>query len=139
MPLLPRKSVLAIAAVIDIALHARGQPVAAKALAARHGLPPRHLEPVLQALVRAGILKGRRGPHGGYDLAREQRHISADDILRAAGAVDDEDAPMMGSALLCGVIAPAIAQAEQTFSGALARITVEDLTRAAAGLPKDGE
>ena len=33
MQLLPRKGVLAIAAVIDIALNARGRPVAAKALA----------------------------------------------------------------------------------------------------------
>ena len=52
MPLLPRKGILAIAAVIDIALHANGRPVAAKSLATRHHLPPRHLEPVLQALVR---------------------------------------------------------------------------------------
>ena len=49
MSLLPRKGVLAIVAVIDVALHAQGQPVAAKALADRQGLPPRHLEPVLQA------------------------------------------------------------------------------------------
>src|ERR671922_1670804 len=92
MLLLPRKGALAIAAVIDIALHARGRPVAAKALATRHSLPPRHLEPVLQALVRHGILKGIRGPRGGYELAREQRRISADDILRAAGTADDLDA-----------------------------------------------
>ena len=62
MPLLPRKSVLAIAAVTDIALNARNYPVAAKALASRHRLPPRHLEPVLQALVREGILKGVEDP-----------------------------------------------------------------------------
>ena len=49
MARLSEKSLLAIAAVVDVALHARGQPVAAKALAERHGLPPRHLEPVLQA------------------------------------------------------------------------------------------
>ena len=91
MLLLPRKGILAIAAVIDIALHARGRPVAAKALATRHRLPPRHLEPVLQALVRHGILKGIRGPRGGYELAREQRRITADDILRAAGTVDEID------------------------------------------------
>ena len=57
MPLVSRKGVLAIAAVVDIAIHARSRPVSAKALAARHKLPPRHLEPVLQALVRDGILK----------------------------------------------------------------------------------
>jgi hypothetical protein len=62
MARLSEKSMLAIAAVVDVALHARGQPVAAKALADRHGLPPRHLEPVLQSLVHAGILKGVRGP-----------------------------------------------------------------------------
>jgi Rrf2 family protein len=87
MPLLPRKGILAIAAVIDVALHGNHRPVSAKALAERHGLPPRHLEPVLQALVREGILRGIRGPRGGYELARERRRITADEILRAAGTV----------------------------------------------------
>src|SRR5262249_46102872 len=113
MPLLPHKGILAIAAVIDIAMHARGRPVAAKSLASRQKLPPRHLEPVLQALVRQGILKGVRGPRGGYELAREQRRISADDILRAASAADDEDTPHFGSSLLTQVLLPALAQAEQ--------------------------
>jgi Rrf2 family protein len=139
MPLLPRKGILAIAAVIDIALHARGRPVAAKALAARHRLPPRHLEPVLQALVREGILKGVRGPRGGYELAREPRRITADDILRAAGTVEDDEAPVTGSALLSDVVVPALAQAEHAFSAALARISVEDLTRSSEGLRKAGE
>src|SRR5262252_8779462 len=100
MPILPRKSILAIAAVTDIALNSRNRPVAAKALASRHRLPPRHLEPVLQALVREGILKGVRGPRGGYELAREQRRITADDILRAARTAEDgADEPISGSAL----------------------------------------
>ncbi len=139
MPLLPRKGILAIAAVIDIAVHARGRPVAAKALAIRHRLPPRHLEPVLQALVRHGILKGVRGPRGGYELAREQRRISADDILRAAVTADDEEnEPLNGSALLGHVVLPALAQAEQAFSSALAGISVEDLTKSAETIPKAG-
>src|SRR6266704_1004879 len=105
MLLLPRKGILAVAAVIDIALHARGRPVVAKALAVRHRFPPRHLEPILQALVRHGILKGVRGPRGGYELAREQRRISADDILRAAGTVEEaDDMPLNGSALLGQVV-----------------------------------
>jgi Rrf2 family transcriptional regulator, iron-sulfur cluster assembly transcription factor len=132
MPLLPRRGVLAVAAVIDIAHHAGGRPVAAKALAIRHRLPPRHLEPVLQALVRHGILKGVRGPRGGYELARDQRRISADDILRAAGTVEDnkEGAPA-GSALLHQVVMPALARAERTFSTALSRISVDELARSA--------
>src|SRR5437016_2388559 len=131
MRLLPRKGVLAIGAVIDIALHARGRPVAAKALAARHRLPPRHLEPVLQALVREGILKGVRGPRGGYELARDQRRVTADDILRAAKSIEDDEPAVSGSALLSLVVAPALAQAESAFASALSRITVEDLTHSA--------
>jgi Rrf2 family protein len=88
MALLSRKGLLAIAAVIDVAVNGRGRPVSAKTLAARHELPARHLEPVLQALVRVGILKGIRGPRGGYELARERRRISADEILRAAGTIE---------------------------------------------------
>jgi Rrf2 family iron-sulfur cluster assembly transcriptional regulator len=137
MPLLPRKGILAIAAVIDIALNARGRPVAAKALATRHSLPPRHLEPVLQALVRHGILKGIRGPRGGYELARERRRITADDILRAAGTADElNEISLTESHLLGKVVMPALAQAEHAFSTALARITIEDLVHSAEGLRK---
>jgi Rrf2 family iron-sulfur cluster assembly transcriptional regulator len=77
MNLLSRRSVLAIAAVVDVALHSRSAPVAAKALAARHKLPPRHLETLLQGLVHAKILKGVRGPRGGYELARQRRRDRA--------------------------------------------------------------
>jgi Rrf2 family transcriptional regulator, iron-sulfur cluster assembly transcription factor len=81
MNLLSRRSVLAIAAVVDVALHSRSAPVAAKALAARHRLPPRHLETLLQGLVHAKILKGVRGPRGGYELARERRRITVGDRI----------------------------------------------------------
>src|SRR3954451_25244433 len=109
MQLLPRKGVLAIAAVIDIALNAQGRPVAAKSLAGRHRLPPRHLEPVLQALVRDGILRGVRGPRGGYELARQEDDIGAHEILRAAGSIEDKsNPPLNGSTLLSHVVIPAM-------------------------------
>jgi Rrf2 family protein len=132
MSLLPRKALLAIAAVIDVALHARGRLVSAKDLAARHDLPARHLEPVLQALVREGVLNGVRGPRGGYELARERRRITVNDILKAADNVEDErDQATSGSSLLNDVVMPAVAQAEKAFVAALNRITVEHLTRRA--------
>jgi Rrf2 family iron-sulfur cluster assembly transcriptional regulator len=141
MLLLPRKGILAIAAVLDIAMNARGRPVAAKALANRHRLPPRHLEPVLQALVREGILRGVRGPRGGYELARDEKDIGADEILRAAGTVEDhDDAPVTDSNLLANVVVPALERAEEKFSEALSRITVADLAKSADGGRKpDGD
>jgi Rrf2 family transcriptional regulator, iron-sulfur cluster assembly transcription factor len=134
MSLVSRKGVLAIAAVIDVALNARSRPVSAKALAARHRLPPRHLEPVLQALVRDGILKGIRGPHGGYELARDRTRISADDILRAATAAEDVQPLYADSKLVDDVVRPALAETERTVSVALGRINVDDMIRRAEAL-----
>ena len=135
MSLLHRKSALAIAAVTDVALNARMGALSGKALAKSLHLPSRHLEPLLQALTREGILKAVRGPYGGYVLAREQRRITAADILRAAGTLDDDsEEPVSGSALLVDVVGPALAKAENAFSNTLSRITIEDLTRSAAAL-----
>jgi Rrf2 family iron-sulfur cluster assembly transcriptional regulator len=133
MILMSRRSLLAIAAVVDIALHARPMPVAAKALAARHNLPPRHLETVLQALVRQGILKGVRGPRGGYSLARERRRITAGDIVRAAMTVTGEDSlpPLPESRLVDAVVEPVVRQAVNAFLAELDGITVDDLCREA--------
>ena len=132
MPLVSRKGILAIAAVIDVAINAQGRPVSAKALAARHKLPPRHLEPVLQALVRDGILKGIRGPHGGYELAREHKKITAEDILRAASSADDDEEPQTSlPELVSDIVNPALAEAERSFSLALSRINIEDLVKRA--------
>ena len=135
MPLVSRKGILAVAAVIDVALNAQGRPVAAKALAARHKLPPRHLEPVLQALVRDGILRGIRGPRGGYELAREGKRITAAEILRSASQVEDASAPPLPSSpLVNSIVRPALAEAERVFSAALGRINLDDMIQQAKAL-----
>lgn len=146
MNLLPRRSLLAIAAVVDIAYHARPAPIAAKALSARHSLPPRHLETLLQVLVRSGILKGVRGPRGGYELARERRRITVADIVRAASApaaagegMKDDEEGGEPSALVRDVVVPAIDQASEIFLEKLQEITVDDLCRDAQSRHVFGE
>ena len=138
MSLLSRKGLLAIAAVVDVAVNGRERPISARKLAARHDLPPRHLEPVLQALVHEGIFHGVRGPRGGYQLSRERRRISVADILRAAGTVDDGEAAMPKSRILDDVVRPAIGDAERSFTALLARLTVEELVRRAEALGERG-
>lgn len=133
MSLLPRKGLLAIAAVIDVALNARERPLSARKLAARHNLPPRHLEPVLQALVHERIFNGIRGPRGGYELARELKRISVADVLRAAGD-DDEAVAAKSTRILDDIVLPALADAERAFAAALAQLSIEDLARRAENL-----
>src|SRR5690349_10023436 len=83
MNLLSNRSVLALAAVVDIAVNSRGAPANSKGVEARHRLRPRRLELILQALVRADVLRGRRGPRGGYKPARDLSKISAGQVVRA--------------------------------------------------------
>lgn len=125
---LSRRAVLAIAAVVDVALHARPAPVSAKAMAERHALPHRHLEQILQVLVHAGLLRSVRGPRGGYELARERRRVSVGDIVRAAGS----DGEMLidgrpGWPLVDDVIAPALRDASAAYLRHLDEIMVADL------------
>jgi Rrf2 family transcriptional regulator, iron-sulfur cluster assembly transcription factor len=137
MTLLPRKGLLAIAAVVDVALQTLGRPISAKTLAERHGLPPRHLESVLQSLVRDGILKGIRGPRGGYELARERSRVTVNDILRATGNGNGFDAEP-SSELMIKVVVPALAVAEREFGEALSRINLEDMAQRAERLNGGG-
>src|ERR1041385_1586582 len=111
---LSRKTMLALEAVIDIAYNARPEPVQAKEITARQGVPQRYLEQVMQQLVRAGILKGVRGPRGGYRLARERRRISVGDVVRIANSLDDgEETLDGGSELGRRVVMPLIASLQE--------------------------
>jgi Rrf2 family iron-sulfur cluster assembly transcriptional regulator len=125
MNLLPRPAKFAVMATLDVALHARGRPVSSKELAARHDLPPRRLEALLQALVRAGILKSIRGPAGGYELARERRRLCVGEIVRVALRAEEESEP--APALLAAVLEPLIAETEEAALARLDDITLEEL------------
>jgi Rrf2 family transcriptional regulator, iron-sulfur cluster assembly transcription factor len=129
MNLLSKRSLLAIAAVVDVALHSKAAPVAAKALSERHKLPPRHLETLLQGLVHAKILKGVRGPRGGYVLARERRKVTVGEIVRTAVNLSTADPNDLGSQspLMTLVIDPQVKEAGAPFLANLDAISVERL------------
>jgi len=90
---LSKKLLFAIEAVLDIAYNAGALPVQSSEITKRQGIPRRYLEPVLQQLVRAGVLSGVRGPRGGYRLARERRRITVGEIVRVVRSLETgEDA-----------------------------------------------
>ena len=130
---LSRKTLLALEAVIDIAFNARPEPVQAKEITARQGVPQRYLEQVMQQLVRAGILKGVRGPRGGYRLARERRRISVGDVVRIAEAIEDaeEEKVRPRSELGLRIVAPLIQNLQDDVMGRLDGISIEDLCQQA--------
>jgi len=130
---LSRKTLLALEAVIDIAFNARPEPVQAKEITARQGVPQRYLEQVMQQLVRAGVLKGVRGPRGGYRLAKERRRISVGDVVRVAESLEDEDAEPIDprSELGMRIVAPLIQTLQDEVMARLDAISIEDLCQRA--------
>ncbi|HEY2070111.1 MAG TPA: Rrf2 family transcriptional regulator [Rhizomicrobium sp.] len=130
---LSRKTLLALEAVIDIAFNARPEPVQAKEITARQGVPQRYLEQVMQQLVRAGVLKGVRGPRGGYRLARERRRISLGDVVRVAEAIDDEESESAEprSELGTRIVTPLIHTLQNEVMAKLDAISIEDLCQRA--------
>jgi Rrf2 family iron-sulfur cluster assembly transcriptional regulator len=125
---LSRKTLLALEAVIEIAYNVRTEPVQAKEITARQGVPQRYLEQVMQQLVRAGILKGVRGPRGGYRLARERKRISVGDVVRVAQSIDDNDEVFDGgSELGKRVVVPLIASLQDGVMAKLDAISIEDI------------
>lgn len=130
------RALMAVDIVLDVAFHAgrTAEATGAADIAERLGAQRRGIEPVLQALTRAGLLDSTRGPRGGYRLARAPRAIP---LIEAVEAVlDAEDAAPPTGALPAAVTAPLWAELDTTLREKLAQLTVGDLLRRAtqAGL-----
>ena len=125
-----KKLALALEAVVDVAYHGGSDPVQSQDIARRLGLPRRYLEQVLQQLVRAGVLKGVRGPRGGYRLARERRRISAGEVVRVVQGMEDadgDDGPSSESVLAAKVIGPFWDELESELMQRLESVSIEEL------------
>jgi len=135
MQFVPQRGLVAITAVLDIALNGTQRPISAKALANRYGLAPRYLEPMLQMLVHDGILKGIRGPQGGYQLGRPSSSLTIEEIVRAA--IDPSTTtypPIKKYPLVAKIVLPGLEKAERAISVTLNNVTVEALLRRAGAL-----
>ena len=80
---LPRKAQYAICGVFDLAYNGQGAPVQIRAISERQAIPARYLEQIFQRLRRARIVQGKRGPGGGYTLARPPSEITLRDVIEA--------------------------------------------------------
>lgn len=131
---LTKRLLFAIEAVLDIAYNGAAAPVRSAEITEREGIPRRYLEPVLQELVRDGILIGIRGPSGGYRLARERQRISLGDIVRTVRHLETGEDPISapaGSALGHQVVRPLWVELQEETMRRLDALTLEDLcTRA---------
>lgn len=126
------RAMMAIAIVLDVAFHAgQGAAVSAGEIADRVGQARRGIEPLLQALTRAGLLDSLRGSRGGYRLGRPRRDLRLLDVVDAVAEGEAEPPPgRLGAA----VLAPLWAEVEAACRERLAALTVDDLLQRAAAV-----
>ena len=80
---LSTKGRYAVMAMVDMAQHAEGRPVALADIAARQEISLSYLEQLFAKLRRSSLVKSVRGPGGGYLLTRGTDDTRISDIIVA--------------------------------------------------------
>jgi len=70
-------------AMVDLAVHSKGDHVALHSIAQKQGISIHYLEQVFSQLRKSGLVKSVKGAQGGYVLAEAPKDITVGQILRA--------------------------------------------------------
>ena len=57
----------------------------ASTISAKYGIPLAYLLKIMKEMVKANVLRSKRGPGGGYTLARPAKEITLLEIIEASG------------------------------------------------------
>ncbi|MBC7364977.1 MAG: Rrf2 family transcriptional regulator [Candidatus Aminicenantes bacterium] len=79
---LSTKGEYASRAMVELAASFGQGPLPIKIIALRQAIPQQFLEQILLLLKRAGYVKSRKGPNGGYYLARPPAEITVAEVIR---------------------------------------------------------
>ncbi len=71
-----------VRAIFDIAYHSEGLETQVKDISRRQGISQRYLEQIFQKLKRAGVVRSKRGPSGGYFLGKKPEDITIREIVQ---------------------------------------------------------
>jgi Rrf2 family protein len=81
--MLSQKARYAIRALLHLVEHGAARTVQVGEMAEAQRIPRKYLEMIMVELKRAKIVQSRRGPAGGYVLARSAKDISFVEVIRA--------------------------------------------------------
>jgi Rrf2 family protein len=136
----------AICGVFDLAYNGEGEPVQVRVISQRQAIPARYLEQIFQRLRRADLVLSKRGPGGGYTLARPPNAITLRQVVEAVeGPLEDgvdmtppeDERPSLRPDFLWRELALRFGEVlEETSLEALCRAAVRaDVERAHPGAP----
>ncbi len=123
----------AICGIFDLAYHGGGGPVRVGAIGERQRIPTRYLEQIFQRLRKGGLVTSKRGPGGGYTLARPAGDINLRHIIEAVeGPLEGPDALQEEGEAAPGRPDFLWSQLSDRIIGMLEEVTVERLCRDAS-------
>jgi Rrf2 family cysteine metabolism transcriptional repressor len=79
---LSTKGEYASRAMLELARHYEKKPLHIRDISKAQDIPQRFLEQILLQLKRAGYLRSRKGPNGGYTLAKPPAEINVAEVIR---------------------------------------------------------
>ena len=79
---LSTKGEYASRAMLELSLHYEQKPLHIRDISRAQDIPQRFLEQILLQLKRAGYLRSRKGPDGGYHLSRPPTEINVAEVIR---------------------------------------------------------
>jgi Rrf2 family protein len=79
---LSTKGEYASRAMLELSLHYQEKPLHIRDISRAQDIPQRFLEQILLQLKRAGYLRSRKGPDGGYYLSRSPAEINVAEVIR---------------------------------------------------------
>jgi Rrf2 family cysteine metabolism transcriptional repressor len=80
---LSTKGEYASRAMLELSLNYEKKPLHIRDISKAQDIPQRFLEQILLQLKRAGLLRSRKGPEGGYSLAKPPGEINVAEVIRA--------------------------------------------------------
>lgn len=91
---IPTKGRYAVSAMMDLAIHDKIRPLTIAEIAEKQNISLSYLEQLFAVLRKNGLVRGTRGPGGGYRLAQLPDSISIAQIIRSVDAslIDQPDA-----------------------------------------------
>jgi Rrf2 family cysteine metabolism transcriptional repressor len=79
---LSTKGEYASRAMLELSLHYEDKPLHIRDISKAQDIPQRFLEQILLQLKRAGYLRSRKGPEGGYHLSKSPADINVAEVIR---------------------------------------------------------
>lgn len=145
--MLTNKGKYGLKAMVHLAKLEAGETTQVAEIAQKNNIPKKFLDAILLDLRNAGMLRSKKGPGGGYALAKPARTIMVGAVVRALeGPIAPLSCASRSSFRACGdcgdieicPVRSVMSEVRDAMAAVVDRTTIADLVRRSRGEPVGG-